>query len=62
MTADRRDFPQPLPDDIEDPIARGYFFYDHVTTRIAETSDRPFVVDVARDHTVTDIRILQAGS
>ena len=43
-------------------VARGHFFYDPVTTRIAETSDRPFVVDVARDHTITNVRILQAGS
>lgn len=43
-------------------VAREYFFYDPVTTRIAETSDRPFVVDVARDHTIISVRILQAGS
>jgi hypothetical protein len=43
-------------------VARGNLFYDPVTTRIAETSDRPFVVDIARDHTITNVRILQAGS
>jgi len=39
-------------------VARGYFLYDPVTTRIGETSDRPIVVDVARDHTITKVQML----
>lgn len=43
-------------------VAPGSHLYDPVTTRIAETFDRPLVVDVAPDHTITNVRSLAAGS